>query len=85
MRNDLNAYDLDQKSNSKFKYLGNFFSTNTKNIIKLNYDQKYSEIEKILKTWEKRSLTPFGKITVIKTLAVSKLTYLFKLALTRSV
>ena len=75
---DMNfTWDPGGQNDSKFKYLGIFFSTNTENIVKLNYDQKYSEIEKILKTWEKRSLTPFGKITVIKTLAVSKLTYLF--------
>ena len=63
--------------NSKFKYLGIIFSTNTKNIVDLNYNSKLMEIEKLLKTWNKRFLTPFGKITIIKTLALSKLTYLF--------
>ena len=75
---DMNfTWDPGGEINSKFKYLGIFFSTNVKNIVNLNYDSKLTEIERLLKVWSKRFLTPFGKITVIKTLALSKLTYLF--------
>ena len=77
MRDRNFTWDPGGRTDSKFKYLGLFFSTNIKNIVNLNYEKKYSEIEKTLKTWGKRFLTPFGKITVIKTLALSKLTYLF--------
>jgi hypothetical protein len=60
-----------------FKVLGICFSTNVKNIVSLNYETKFLEIKKIFNSWSRRNLTPFGKITVIKTLALSKLTYLF--------
>lgn len=60
-----------------FRYLGIVFSVDTGNIVHLNYLGRMAEIRKLLNTWGKRQLTPFGKITVLKTLAVSKLTYLF--------
>ena len=60
-----------------FKVLGVKFSTDISTISQINYDGKISEIRRILNRWKKRQLTPFGKITVIKTLVISKLTYLF--------
>jgi len=60
-----------------FKSLGVIFPTNISEIVPLNYENKLNEIRKLLSTWSKRNLTPFGKITVIKTLALSKLTHLF--------
>lgn len=60
-----------------FKVLGIVFSLDIDNIVALNYDGKLLEIKRIFNSWSRRNLTPFGKITVIKTLALSKLTYLF--------
>ena len=60
-----------------FKVLGIVFSLDTDNIVLLNYDSKLLEIKRIFNSWSRRNLTPFGKITVIKTLALSKLTFLF--------
>ena len=37
-------------------------------MIKENYNSKIQQVEKRIKQWEKRSLTPVGNITVIKTL-----------------
>ena len=37
-------------------------------MIKENYASKIQQVEKRMKQWEKRSLSPIGKITVIKTL-----------------
>ena len=75
---DMNfTWDPGGPENSKFKYLGIYFSTNVQNIVDLNFNNKLQEIEKTFRIWNKRNLTPFGKITVIKTLALSKLTYLF--------
>ena len=60
-----------------FRVLGVSFSTQTEDIVKLNYDHKLRDIQHLLSIWSKRKLTPFGKITVIKTLAISKLIHLF--------
>ena len=59
-----------------FKVLGVTFSTKTEDICKLNYEGKINEIKRDIAKWKKRHLTPLGKITLIKTLFLSKLTYL---------
>ena len=41
-----------------------------------NYKNKVEEIKRIMKHWEKRNLTPFGRLTVIKTLLIPKLNHL---------
>ena len=60
-----------------FKVLGINFSVNIEEIVPLNYDNKLQEIDTLLKRWSKRHLTPFGKITVIKSMALAKLVHLF--------
>ena len=60
-----------------FKTLGIHFSTKTEEISKLNFEGKIDEIKREIARWKKRHLTPLGKITIIKTLIISKLTYLF--------
>lgn len=60
-----------------FKVLGITFSTDTGQISRLNYEGKLLELKKLINVWSKRQLTPIGKITVIKTLLLSKLTYFF--------
>ena len=40
-----------------------------------NFENKIKSIEKMLSNWTYRYLTPFGKITVIKTLCLSKLSH----------
>jgi hypothetical protein len=45
-------------------------------MIKLNYDEKKVKIKNIIQSWSKRSLTLFGKVTIIKSLIVPQLTYL---------
>lgn len=59
------------------KVLGIIFSINIEQMVQLNYDGKLEEIKTILARWKRRNLTPYGKITVMKTLVISKLTYLF--------
>ena len=59
-----------------FKILGIRFSVNTNTIVKLNYEDKLNSMKRIMNVWKKRQLTPFGKITVIKTLVISKIVYL---------
>ena len=59
-----------------FNVLGIKFSLDLHEMIKINYDDKIKSIKSLLKQWSKRILTPYGKITVIKTLALSKITHL---------
>ena len=59
-----------------FKVLGVHFSTNTEIVPSINYEGKLLEIQKVLNARSKRHLTPVGKIAVIKSLVVSKITYL---------
>ena len=59
-----------------FKILGIKFSTDTNSIVRLNYDDKLNDMKRIMNYWKKRQLTPFGKITVMKTLVFSKIVYL---------
>ena len=61
----------------EFIILGIRFSCNLINMIELNYKEKLSQIEKELKQWSKRILTPLGRITILKTLIISKLNHLF--------
>ena len=57
--------------------LGVVFSTDVNGIVLINYENKLKEMEKLLNAWSRRNITPFGKITVIKTLVISKITHLF--------
>ena len=61
----------------QFKILGITFSLNLHEMVKINYDGKIREIKSLLIRWSKRVLTPYGTITVIKSLALSKLSHLF--------
>ena len=60
-----------------FKTLGITFSTNVEEISHLNFNGKIDDVKRQIARWEKRHLTPLGKITIIKTLIIPKLTYLF--------
>ena len=62
-----------------FKLLGIIFNIDLQKIPKLNLDHKKTEIEALLRKWEYRNLTPYGKITIIKTLALSKLVHVMSI------
>ena len=59
-----------------FKALGICFSTDLSTIVDLNFEGKLNEIRRIFNLWSRRYLTPYGKIKVIKTHALSKIVYL---------
>ena len=69
-------YKFDWKQNN-FTILGIIFSCNIEDKLDLNFKEKLTQTEKELKQWSKRILTPFGRITVIKSLIISKLNHLF--------
>ena len=45
-------------------------------ITEINFSKKIKEVSAILKSWQHRKLILMGKITVIKSLALSKLVHL---------
>ena len=55
---------------STFKLLGITFCVDLDRMLNLNYAPRIQETEKILQKWSKKSLTPFGKITIIKSLII---------------
>ena len=64
-------------SNSPIKALGVYFG-HSQNIENLNWENKLLQCETLLTNWGKRNLTFYGKILVLKTLALPKFTYLFQ-------
>ena len=52
------------------------FSTDVLEIVTINFENKLNEMKKELNAWSRRNLTPFGRITVIKSLVISKITHL---------
>lgn len=69
-------YKLDWTQGA-FKILGVNFSSEVFNIWDLNQNEIINSIERILKQWTKRKITLLGRITIVKSLALSKFTHLF--------
>ena len=65
------------KWTSTFEVLGIVFDTkDIDNITDLNMKHEINDMTKIIRTWGARSLTLYGKVTVIKSLVLSKITHL---------
>ena len=60
----------------QFTLLGIKFSINLADMIEINYKDKIREIKNLLIQWSKRILTPYGRITVLKSLAIAKINHL---------
>ena len=63
-------------TNNSVKILGIHFSYNKKIEIEENFIKLIKKIENVLKIWRIRNLTVQGKITIFKTLAISKVIHL---------
>lgn len=61
----------------RFKLLGINFNVDLDKMESENYNAKIEQLENIVKHWEKRMLTPLGKITIIKTFMISVFNHLF--------
>ena len=59
------------------KCLGVYIGHDKKECEKRNWEKKLTDMKKLFESWKKRKLTIFGKITIINTLAISKLIYNF--------
>ena len=60
-----------------FKLLGINFHIELDQMEKINFKEKIQKIRSLIKLWNRRYLTPLGKITVIKTLLLPTLNHLF--------
>ena len=60
----------------RIKILGVTFTTNNDSITQANIEPKIVQIKREITQWRRRNLTPLGKITVIKSLLMSKLVHL---------
>ena len=60
-----------------FNLLGLHFSVNLEEMPSMNYTHALEKSKKLLSNWNKRFLTPFGKVTVIKTFILSQFVHLF--------
>ena len=63
-------------TNNSLKILGIHFSDNKKTEYEENFIKLIRKIENVLKMWRIRNLTIQGKISIFKTLAISKVTHL---------
>ena len=61
---------------SEFSVLAIDFSVNLERIPQMNYTKALDKARKTMKNWNTRLLTSIGRITVIKSLFVSKFTHL---------
>ena len=59
-----------------FNVLGVVFSADMHEMVPINSENKLNEMKKVLHAWSRRNLMLFGKISVIKTLVISKITHL---------
>ena len=67
--------DLDLDWDHCFKLLGVVFYNNLEGM-EVNYDLKMAEIKKLLNCWMNRNVSIYGKIVIVKSLALSKLSHL---------
>ena len=64
-------------SQGPFEILGVNFATEVYNIWDLNTYDILTKVKCVLKQWKKRKITLIGKITIIKSLALSEFVHLF--------
>ena len=61
----------------ELKILGIIFKCDLRNITEYNLDKKLITLQNDITQWNRRYITPIGKITVIKSILLSKLVHLF--------
>ena len=73
----LHEYKLNWISEGYFRYLGIDFSVELSQMVDHNYQEKINEIKRQMAVWRKRTLTSLGRVTIVKSLFIPKLNYLF--------
>ena len=75
-RNDSLCEDCGLNWTKQVNYLGVEIGPLMPNMAELNYAVKVNKLKNLLNPWVKRGLTPFGRIHLIKSMALSRLVYL---------
>jgi hypothetical protein len=75
--NKAEGKDLRWQHKGKFTMLGIDFDLGKVDITSSNYPKKVASFKKALNAWTARNLTIYGRITIIKSIALPKLVHLF--------
>ena len=67
--------DLNLNWAKSFTLLGINFDNNLSNM-QTNFNNKVEKVEKMLSSWSYRYLTPYGKVTIVKSLGLSKISHI---------
>ena len=59
-----------------FSILGVEFNKDLENLSDLNIEKKLADMQREINAWSKRDITPFGKVTIIKSLIISKIVHI---------
>ena len=59
-----------------FSILGVEFNKDLENLSDLNIEKKLVDMQREINAWSKRDITPFGKVTIIKSLIISKIVHI---------
>lgn len=79
MRNTQNIYlsnMLFEWNPKKFTFLGIEFNIDLDNLLESNIQNKIVSMQNIINAWKLRNLTTLGKVTIVKSLIISKITHL---------
>ena len=60
-----------------FKILGIWFTQDLKECASINYKFILDEVKKLFKIWSLRTITPLGRVAILKSLILSKLIHLW--------
>ena len=71
-------------NNGAFKTLGIWFSQDSEESMRLNYDERFTKMDTLLQILKQRSLSWEGRIMIIKTLILSQVTHLLSMTFTPS-
>ena len=66
-----------RRAKTPIRSLGMFVGHQKEDCFRLNWENKLEKFQRTLDQWRTRDLTYFGKVQIVKSLAVSQLTYLF--------
>jgi len=67
---------LNWKFDGVFDMLGITFSTNTQDMIDINFNKALISMKNLILSWSKRNITSLGRVVVVKSLVLAKLNYI---------